>query len=51
VDGVSVSYDVTIKESELPNTGQDFTWVWLLCSAALMLVGAGAIALKRKAAK
>jgi uncharacterized repeat protein (TIGR02543 family) len=35
VDGVSTSYDVTIKESELPNTGQDFTWVWGLCVAAV----------------
>jgi len=50
VGGVTVSYDVTIEASGLPGTGQDFTWVWMLCGAALILA-AGAAVLKRKAMK
>jgi len=49
VSGVSVTYDVTIETSGLPNTGQDFTWVWVLLGAALILA-AGTAVLKRKAA-
>ncbi len=50
-EGQTVAYVVKIRKSALPQTGQDFTWVWLLSGTALMLVGAGAITLKRKAAK
>ena len=35
VDGVSISYEVTIEESGLPNTGQDFTWVLISGLAAI----------------
>ncbi|MEL7603193.1 MAG: LPXTG cell wall anchor domain-containing protein, partial [Bacillota bacterium] len=46
----STYYDVTIQESQLPPTGQDMTWVWALCGAALILVAAaGLLASKRKA--
>lgn len=34
--GVSTTYEVTIEASGLPETGQDFAWVWLLCGAALV---------------
>jgi hypothetical protein len=37
VGGVTASYNVAIEISELPETGQDFAWVWLLCGAALVL--------------
>jgi hypothetical protein len=36
VGGVTASYNVAIEISELPETGQDFAWVWLLCGAALV---------------
>ncbi len=43
MSGVSKSYEVTIEASELPSTGQDFTWVWLLAAgAALAAAIAGA---------
>lgn len=41
VEGVSTAYDVTIDESQLPSTGQDYAWVWMLCGAAVVLAGAG----------
>jgi LPXTG-motif cell wall-anchored protein len=47
VGGVSVSYEVTIEESELPQTGQNFTWVWALAGMAAALVAAG-ILLRRR---
>jgi LPXTG-motif cell wall-anchored protein len=49
VGGVSTTYDVTIGESGLPNTGQDFSWVWALCGAALILVSAGMLIQRRRA--
>ena len=42
VDGVSVAYDVTIEESELPQTGQNFMWVWVLAGLATVVVTAAA---------
>ena len=52
VDGVSITYDVTIEASGLPDTGQNFTWVWTLCGAALILgVAAVLLLLRRKAAR
>jgi len=50
VQGVSTTYDVTIEESRIPATGQDFTWVWVLIGAALILCAAGIIAWKRTTA-
>ena len=41
VDGASTTYDVTIEQSELPATGQDFAWVWVL---GVLAVCAGAAA-------
>ena len=49
VEGVGVTYNVTIEESELPATGQDMVWVWVLCGAALALAGAGMLARRRTA--
>ena len=41
VEGVSVSYTVTAEAAVLPETGQDFTWVWVLGAAAIVIfVGA-----------
>ena len=52
VDGVSITYDVTIEASGLPDTGQNFAWVWTLCGAALILgVAAVLLLLRRKAAR
>ncbi len=36
VSGVSTTYDVTIEQSDLPQTGQDFSIVWFLAVAALL---------------
>jgi uncharacterized repeat protein (TIGR02543 family)/LPXTG-motif cell wall-anchored protein len=36
VSGASTTYDVTIEASGLPETGQDFTWVWLLAAGAVL---------------
>ncbi len=45
----TVTYDVTITLSELPSTGQDTTWGWLLCGTALTALAAG-VCLRRRAA-
>ena len=47
VGGVSTTYDVTIEESELPATGQGFSWAWVLMGAALAAVAAG-MSVRRK---
>lgn len=47
VDGVSRSVTVTIKESELPQTGQSSVWIWALVSLAAVC-GAGAMLIGRK---
>ena len=36
--GLSETYKVTIKETTLPSTGQDFTWVWALGLAAAVVL-------------
>ncbi len=46
--GISVAYDVTIEESSLPSTGQNFGWVWLFIGAAAVFVAAAAIAVRRQ---
>ena len=52
VEGVSITYNVTIEASGLPATGQDMTGVWALCGAALILgVAAVLLLLRRKAAR
>ena len=51
VGGVSQSYEVTIEESDLPSTGQNFDWAWLLCGMALVVTGAACLVLRRRAAK
>ena len=43
VEGVSVTYDVTIKQSQLPFTGQNYTLVYLLAAFALVTGGAAAM--------
>jgi LPXTG-motif cell wall-anchored protein len=47
VDGQTASYVVTVKESELPSTGQDFTWAWLLGGLSAALTFALTIGLKK----
>jgi hypothetical protein len=37
VDGVSTTYDVTIQDSTLPLTGQDFTWAWVLAGLSVCI--------------
>ena len=44
VEGVSTTYDVTIKESGLPSTGQDFTWMWVYLLAAFAVMALGGLA-------
>ena len=46
--GVSVSYDVTIERSALPNTGQNTYVIWVLICAAGILLAAGMIIGLRK---
>ena len=49
VEGVTTSYEVTVEQSGLPSTGQDFTWVWVLVGlAALALAGAAVFGMMRK---
>ncbi len=43
VEGVSVTYDVTIEQSQLPFTGQNYTLVYLLAAFALVAGGAAAM--------
>jgi len=38
-DGQNASYTVTIEDTILPKTGQDFTWVWILGIAAMAVSG------------
>jgi len=47
VDGVSVSYDVTIEAAALPTTGQDFTWVWVLCGLSALTAALAVIRRKQ----
>jgi LPXTG-motif cell wall-anchored protein len=37
VDGVHVTYEVTIERCEIPDTGQNFTWPWLTAAGAIMI--------------
>ncbi len=48
VDGVSVSYDVTIEESALPNTGQNTYVIWVFIGTAGILLAVGTIIGLRK---
>ena len=48
VDGVSTTYDVSIEQSELPNTGQNTYVIWVLISAAGILLVAGMVIGLRK---
>ena len=48
VDGVSVSYDVTIEDSELPSTGQGLTLVWALIVMAVILMITGMFSRQKK---
>ncbi len=50
VDGVSISYEVTIEESKLPGTGQDFTWVYVLAAFAALAASGGVLLRGRKPA-
>jgi len=43
MDGVSVTYDVTIKESTLPSTGQDATLVTIFAALGVLALAAGII--------
>ncbi len=46
--GQHTSYVVTIRASELPNTGQDFTWAYLFVCAALLALGTAAFRLRKQ---
>ncbi len=48
VGAYSESYVITIQQSGLPNTGQDFSWVWLLCGLALALAAAGISGVRKR---
>jgi len=48
VSGVSTTYEVTIRQSGLPSTGQNFAWVWALVGSAAFVVAAGFLMRKRK---
>lgn len=50
VGGASIVYTVTIEASGLPSTGQDFTWVWALCGAALILAAGVVFGMRKRAA-
>ena len=50
VGGVSTSYEVTIAASELPSTGQDFTWPWLTAADAMLIFAAALTLTFRKRA-
>lgn len=50
VDGVSVSYAVTIKQSKLPDTGQDYIWIYILCGLGIF-AAAGAFSYRKYTAK
>ena len=43
----SKSFTVTIQQSEVPDTGQDFTWMWVCGGAALMFLAAGILVRRR----
>lgn len=45
-EGQTISFDITIAQSELPKTGQDGTWIWILAGAVLAAF-AGAVAMKK----
>ena len=51
VQGISKTYDVTIEESNLPSTGQDYTWVWMLLITAGILITAGMFSRRKKRRK
>ena len=52
VGAQSKSVTVTIRQSEVPDTGQDMTWVWTLCGGGLMIFSAaGLLASKRRSAR
>jgi len=42
--------EITIKKSKLPQTGQDYTWVLMLCGIAVILCGIAAIIGMKKTA-
>ncbi len=50
VDGESATYEVTVEQSNLPNTGQDFSWAWILAGVAgCMGIAAAVTGLKKRA--
>lgn len=46
----TVTYDVTITASGLPETGQDFTWVYIAAGGAVLVLAA-ALLLRKRAAR
>ena len=51
VGGASTTYYVTIDDSNLPSTGQDFTWVFLLGGLAVLAMAGLTLLLMRKRSK
>ena len=50
VNGAVQNITVTIKKSELPGTGQDVTWIWVLMGMAVVCgVGAVLIVIRKRA--
>jgi uncharacterized repeat protein (TIGR02543 family) len=46
-DNLIETFTVTIKTSSLPSTGQDFTWVWVLGTVALVTLGLAGLLMRR----
>jgi LPXTG-motif cell wall-anchored protein len=46
--GQSASYTITIQASQLPATGQNFTWVWVLGALALVCGGIATLFFRTK---
>jgi LPXTG-motif cell wall-anchored protein len=48
VEGQSTSYTVIITAADLPETGQDFKWVWSLGGGAVLILAAAVFSARRK---
>lgn len=51
VDGSSAAYVMTILASELPTTGQDGTWIYILIAMGASALAAGIVIVMRRAGK
>ncbi len=51
VNGVTQSVSVTIRATELPQTGQDGTWIWVLCGAGVAVLAVSILLGRKKRLK